>query len=329
MNSILKTGFAAMIGAMLISGSAFAETVTLQLGHTLPPTHIHSQALEKFAANVDEMSNGEIKIELYPAEQLGGARDQIEAISRGGQDMGYDGAGVISQFYPKISVLDMPFMFSDYDELEKVFYGPVGQELTAELLEKNGLRLLAISYYGARQVSSNKIIDSVDDFKGLKIRTPQVKEWVSSFKALDASPTPIAFGEVYFSLQTNVVDAQENPLSTIDAYKFYEVQDFITMTNHQVGANYIIINDKKWKMLDPAQQDILLSAARQSMEAVTKQVKQADDELIETLKNKGVEFVIPSDEFKAEIKAKVQAVYPQYESKWGKGTVEKIRDTLN
>ena len=319
---------AALVASMLVSGTALAASVTLQLGHTLPPTHPHSLALEAFAKDVAEMSKGDIKIEVYPAEQLGGARDQIEAIIHGTQDMGYDGAGVMSQFFPKISVLDMPFMFSNYDELEKVFYSPVGQDLAAELLKERGLRLLAISYYGARQVSSNKAIRTVDDFKGLKIRTPQVKEWVSSFRALGAAPTPIAFGEVYFSLQTNVVDAEENPLSTIDAYKFYEVQKYVTLTNHQIGANYIIINEKKWESLTPDQQNIIVAAAKKEMAAVTAEVKDQDTSLIKKLEGKGLEFITPSDEFKAQIKAAVQQIYPQYEDKWGAGTVDKIREVL-
>lgn len=318
---------AAVAASMVIGGSAFAASVTLRLGHTLPPTHVHSLALEAFAKDVADMSKGDIKIEVYPAEQLGGARDQIEAIIHGTQDMGYDGAGVMSQFFPKISVLDMPFMFSNYDELEKVFYSPVGQELAAELLKQRGLRLLAISYYGARQVSSNKPIRKVEDFEGLKIRTPQVKEWVSSFRALGAAPTPIAFGEVYFSLQTNVVDA-ENPLSTIDAYKFYEVQKYVTLTNHQIGANYIIINEKKWESLTPDQQKIIMEAAKKEMTAVTAKVKDQDNSLISKLEAKGLEFIRPDAAFKANMKAAVQKIYPQYEDKWGKGTVEKIRDVL-
>ena len=316
----------ALAMAGMAAGSAAA--VDLKLGHTLPPTHTHHKALMTFADDVLKKSNGELRIQVFPAEQLGNARDQIEALIRGSQDMGYDGAGVMSQFFPKISVLDMPFMFTQFDELRKVFESPVGQGLARELLEKRGLRLLAVSYYGARQVSSNKPIEKVEDFKGLKIRTPQVKEWVDSFKALDASPTPIAFGEVYFALQTGVVDAQENPLSTIDAYKFYEVQKYIAMTNHQIGANYIIVNEKKWKSLSPAHQKVLSEAAKSAMAAATADVKKEDDALVKTLEGKGLTFFYPDDATKAAIKSAVQKTYGNYDDKWGKGTVDRIREVL-
>ena len=162
----------------------------------------------------------------------------------------------------------------------------------------------------------------------MKIRTPQVKEWVSSFRALGASPTPIAFSEVYFALKTDVVDAQENPLSTIHAYKFYEVQKYITLTNHQIGANYVIINEKKWQSLSADQQKIIVEAAKKAMASATAKVKDEDSSLISALEEKGIEFIRPSDAVKAEIKTAVQKIYPDYEKKWGTGTVEKIREVL-
>lgn len=281
-----------------------------------------------FASEVAAKTNNEVQIEVYPASQLGGAKDLIEATIRGTQQIAFDGLGVVSQFLPKISILDMPFMFANYDELFKVFKSDFGQSLIKELEDKRHLKVLGIVYYGSRNVTSNKPIKSVADFKGLKIRTPEVQEWLKAFRALGASPTPIAFSEVYFSLQTGVVDGQENPLPTIDTYKFYEVQKHLVLTNHQVGSMYLMFNDKSWKALTADQQKIVQDSVDSIFGTYTDKIKADESKLADVLAEKGMEVFQPSPQMMKEIKASVKAIFPGFKKKWGDDAADQIQKIL-
>jgi tripartite ATP-independent transporter DctP family solute receptor len=312
----------------MLANQGLTAPVTLKLGHTLPPTHPFSQAALDFASDVAAKTNNEVQIEVYPASQLGGAKDLIEATIRGTQQIAFDGPGVVSQFLPKISILDMPFMFANYDELLKVFKSDFGQSLIKELEEKRHLKVLGMVYYGSRNVTSNKPIKSVADFKGLKIRTPEVQEWLKAFRALGASPTPIAFSEVYFSLQTGVVDAQENPLPTIDTYKFYEVQKHLVLTNHQVGSMYLMFNDKSWKALSADQQKIVQESVDSIFSTYTDKIKADESKLADVLAEKGMEVFQPSPKMMKEIKASVKAIFPGFKKKWGDDAADQIQKVL-
>jgi tripartite ATP-independent transporter DctP family solute receptor len=307
---------------------AAAQTAAFKLGHTMPPTHPSHATMLAASAEIAEKTRGAVKIDVFPAAQLGGAKDQIESTIRGSQDFAFDGPGVVSQFFPKISVLDMPFLFATYDEFLKVFNSGFGKEMKDELLGKTGLRVLDVCFYGSRQISSNKPIRNTADFKGFKIRVPQVQEPMETFKALGASPTPIAFGEVYFSLQTNVVDGQENPLTTIHAYKFYEVQKYITLSNHQIASLMVMVNDKRWKGFTEEQRGIISAAFRKHLEAYDKKLIEDDAALVETLRKTGVQILQFGNADREGIKKTVQQIYPKFEGKWGKGTVEKIQAVL-
>ena len=326
-----KIAYAGIICIMLLgmlSSQAAAEPLKLKLGHTLPPTHPANQATLDFAKEVAAKTNNEIQIEVYPASQLGGAKDLIEATIRGSQQIAFDGPGVVSQFLPAISILDMPFMFANYDELEKVFKSEFGQSLLQQLEKKRRLKVLGMAYYGSRNVTSNKPIKSVADFKGFKIRTPEVQEWLKAFRALGASPTPIAFSEVYFSLQTGVVDGQENPLPTIYTYKFYEVQKYLVLTNHQVGSMYLMFNKKVWDNLSAEQQKIVQAAADKALGAYTAKIKADEAKLADVLAQKGMQVFQPSPEMMKQIKDSVTAIFPDFEKKWGKGAAAEIQKVL-
>jgi len=266
---------------------------------------------------------------VYPAAQLGGAKDLIESTIRGSQDFAFDGAGVVSQFYPKISILDMPFLFASYDEWRKVFNSGIGNEMRAELLQANGLRVLDVCFYGSRQISSNKPIQTVADFKGFKIRVPQVQEPMETFKALGANPTPIAFGEVYFSLQTNVVDGQENPLATILAYKFFEVQKYITLSNHQISTLMFMANEKRRSTLSTEHRGIISASFQKHFADYDRKLIAGDAAIVETMKQNGLQILSFSDADRNDISRTVQQIYPMFASKWGAGTIEKIQAALS
>jgi tripartite ATP-independent transporter DctP family solute receptor len=325
-----RTLWLAVLLMVFISvGTVCAEPIVLKLGHTMPPTHPANEAALEIAEEVAARTNGAIEIQVYPAAQLGGAKDLIEATIRGTQHMAFDGPGVISQFFPKISVLDMPFLFDSYDQFLRVYNSSYGEELRQELLEKRNLRVLDVCYYGSRQLTtSKKPVRTIDDMKGLKLRVPEVQESLESFRAIGASPTPVAFGEVYFALQTGVVDGQENPLTTIYTYKFYEVQKYLTLSNHQIATLFLMINDDVWQSLTPEQQQIMLEAAAKALERYNAKIFEDEERLVNVLKEEGLEVIELDPEVRNRFKEAVRSIYSKFDRKWGADTVQKIEGVL-
>ena len=320
----------AMLLLVFVSvGTVFAEPLVLKLGHTMPPTHPANEAALEIAKEVEARTNGAIQIQVYPAAQLGGAKDLIEATIRGIQHIAFDGPGVVSQFLPKVSVFDMPFLFDSYDQFLKVHNSSYGEELRQELLEKRNLRILDVCYYGSRQLTtSKKPVRTMDDLKGLKLRVPEVQESLESFRALGAAPTPVSFGEVYFALQTGVVDGQENPLTTIYTYKFYEVQKYLTLSNHQIATLFLMINDKVWQSLTPDQQQIIIEASAKALERYDVKIFEDEERLVNVLKGEGLEVIELDPEVRNQFKEAVRSIYSKFDRKWGADTVQKIEAVL-
>lgn len=327
-----------ILGLVLIAGLAFAggqgeaaadedamPTYELTLGHTMPPGHPGSEAAEFFGQRVAELTSGNVTIDVFPAEQLGGAQEQIESTMRGTQDFAIDGPGIISQFYPRISVLDAPFMFASYDEFLKVYNSDYGQEFFDGLLEETGLRVLETSMYGTRQLTSNREINSLEDLNGLKIRVPPVEDWVAAWRAIGANPTPIAFGEVYFSLQQSVVDAQENPLPTIYTYNFYEVQDYVYLTDHQIGMIYFLVNDDLWQGMPSDYQDAISQAAAEASKQNNDTIQNNRENFIAQIEGAGTQVIPIDPAIRQAMKDRAQGIWPDFEEKWGEGTVENIQ----
>lgn len=168
----------------------------------------------------------------------------------------------------------------------------------------------------------------MDDIKGLKLRVPEVQESLESFRALGAAPTPVSFGEVYFALQTGVVDGQENPLTTIYTYKFYEVQKYLTLSNHQIATLFLMINDKVWQSLTPDQQQIIMEASAKALERYDAKIFEDEERLVNVLKGEGLEVIELDPEVRNQFKEAVRSIYSKFDRKWGADTVQKIEAVL-
>jgi len=334
----MRNVFLVLFAVVLIASPVFAggqgeaadgdegmPTYELTLGHTMPPGHPGSEAAEFFGQRVAELTDGNVTIDVFPAEQLGGAQEQIESTMRGTQDFAIDGPGIISQFYPRISVLDAPFMFASYDEFLKVYNSAYGQEFFDGLLDETGLRVLETSMYGTRQLTTNRAINSLGDLEGLKIRVPPVEDWVAAWRAIGANPTPIAFGEVYFSLQQSVVDAQENPLPTIYTYNFYEVQDYVYLTDHQIGMIYFLVNNDLWEDMPEAYQEAIVQAAAEASKQNNDTIQNNRENFIAEIEAAGTQVIPIDPDIRQAMKDRAQSIWPDFESKWGDGTVESIQ----
>jgi tripartite ATP-independent transporter DctP family solute receptor len=249
-----------LVPALFLSGAAMAQ-VTLKLGYGQPTTNPRHIAADLYAQWVSEQTKGQVKIRLFPNETLGSDKQMTEMAASGTLDMVITAAGIAASYEPKLAVLELPFLFSSMAKVGQLLDGPIGDELAKDLPAK-GIRILGYWDNGLRQITnSKKPIMAPEDLKGLKIRTPENKMTLDIFRALGASPAPLAFPELYLALAQGMFDGQENPVVSIHASKFYEVQKYISITNHKYETVPLIISEKTWQKLTPEQQKVVKEGA--------------------------------------------------------------------
>ncbi|WP_096348856.1 TRAP transporter substrate-binding protein [Marispirochaeta aestuarii] len=249
------------------SGSAsgeITEEIVIKLGHIADPSHPYAKGAEEFARLASEKSGGMIQVKVFPSSQLGGQKELIEGITYGSIDMALVGTAVLGQFQPQISLFDLPFLFRDRDHAYESL-DTVGMELGEEL-EKNGIKLLGYMENGIRHLTNDRReVTSPADMKGLKIRVMTNKIYIAMMKSLGASPTPMAFGELYSAMQQGVVDGQENPSAHIWTSRFFEVQQYASKTAHAYAPEPVLISMVTWKKLPAQARDIILESAKEAI----------------------------------------------------------------
>lgn len=251
---------AVMVLVFSLSTSAFAaKTIRVSLCNS--ETHPQSLGLQLFKKLVEDQTKGELKVNLYYNSQLGGERESVEQVKNGLLEMATASAGPMTTFNTKFMVLDIPYAFNDYNEAWLVMDGPAGIGLFKSC-EDVGLKGLAWMENGFRHTTNSaKPIVTIDDFKGLKIRTMEAPMHMESFKLLGANPTPVPWTELYMVMQQKVVDGQENPLANIWEVKMYEVQKFTSLDGHIYDPMPLVANLAWFKGLSPEQQKIVETAA--------------------------------------------------------------------
>lgn len=268
------------------------KVVELKLGHIQSDSDLWQQGALKFKEEVEKNSNGKIKITIYPNSTLGGDRDMAEGMQIGTVDFALI-AGVLGNFEPSIQLLELPYLFDNQEQFDKVIKGDVGKEITGRVLKSSGIRILNFWDRGPREVTSNKPINTLADIQGLKIRLPEIKAMVETWKAMGASPTTMAWNEVYTSLQQNVIEAQENPIPFIAGGKINEVQKYIAMTNHKYEYVTLSMSDKTYAKLTPEQQKIVTDAAQVATDYENQLVKDKTGAILEDMKAKGLQVTTP------------------------------------
>jgi len=314
--------FLAFFVAAPTTAPADAPLVILRLGHTLAITDPFQVAASKFAEQAAAKTNGKLKVEVYPSAQLGKDRELIEQIKMGTLDMSIQGNNNYDPFLPQIMIFDLPFLFKDRQQAFKALDGPVGQEVYKELLDKQGIRVLSVCENGFRQITTGKKpINSLADVKGMKMRVPETKLYLDTWRALGANPTPITFAELFTALQQGVVDGEENALGLIYASKFQEVQKYLAMVNYIYDAAPLVIGEKKYQSLSPEMQKAISEAAIEARDHQRKFVMGRDNELLSKLREAGMKITYPNrDEF---VKA-VQPVINEFKKKYGGDRVDRI-----
>lgn len=276
------------------------ESYVLKFGMVAGNQSNEYKAVQQLAEEVKDKSNGRLTIEIFPESQLGDDRAMLEQLEGGALDLTLAETGRFGIWIPRAEILGASYIVDSFEHLQRVIYETdFGKELHEELITKHNWRVLATGYNGTRQTSSNRAINSIDDMRGLKIRVPNHQPLLEYAEFVGATPTPMAFTEVYLALQTNAVDAQENPLSTIKAVKFYEVQDYLAMTNHTINDVNYIVSNLTWTKLPEDLQAILKNAAVGAATYHTGLFVDEERELIEYFEGQGVTVTKPDlDPFK-------------------------------
>ncbi|MBP0484801.1 TRAP transporter substrate-binding protein [Sagittula salina] len=276
--------------AALSAGGAFAQEMTLKLGHLANEENPWHQASVKFGEELSALTDGRIAVEVFPNESLGKEIDLINGMQLGTVDMTITGES-LQNWAPKAALLAVPYAFKTIEDMDAFASGPVGDEIEQQIIEKVQIRPIAYFARGARDLTSNRAITTPADLDGLKMRVPNVPLFVDVWKALGANPGPMAFSEVFTSLQNGTIEAQENPLALIRSASFYEVQSHVNLTDHVRSWIYLTIAEQTWNKLSEEDQAAVTEAAARAQAYERELFNESLAADREFLESKGMTFV--------------------------------------
>jgi tripartite ATP-independent transporter DctP family solute receptor len=324
--------FLTTIAVVLLAGCASSATVPLasdarvfKFSLAQPSDSSWFKGAVKFAELVKQRTNGRYAVTVFPNASMasGDQNKELEMVQQGTIDFAYISTSLLSNADPRYNLPLLPWLFASNADVDKMINGPLGNEMLGFGEAKNMIGL-GIAENGFRQLSNSKReIKTPDDLKGLKIRTPNVKAYTSTFTALGASPVSLSLPQVYEALQQGTLDGQENAFDTIIANKFYDVQKYITVWNYSYSALFLVANKTVWASLDKQSQDIFLKAAADACAFQIQEARRLENSQIELLKSKGVSItILTPDQIKA-FRDKVAPVYTEYEPIIGKDLMSK------
>ena len=303
----LKTLSALVAGMSMMIANANAE-VSLRFGYEAPRTDSQHLAAKKFNELLNEKTKGEIKLKLFPDSTLGNAQTMISGVRGGTIDLEMSGSPNFTGLEPKLNVIDIPFIFKDRAHVYKVLDGEIGQGLLKDL-EAQGLKGLAFWDVGFRAFSNSKYpVTKPEDIKGLKVRTNQNPMYIEAFKLLGANPVPMPLAELYTALETRAVDAQEHPIGIFWSSKLYEVQKYLSLTNHGYTPLIVVMNKAKFDALSPELQNAMVEAAKEAGQYQRDLNVKNEKEIITNLQKQGVEVIekVDTQPFQAVIAEQVR-----------------------
>lgn len=319
------------VAATLAVGLACAQDIkdrTLKFATQNPKGHPIVTGMEKFAEVVSAKSGGKIKINLFPAGVLGGDAQNVSALQGGTLELVSLNAGILASQAKEFAIFDFPFMFANSKEADAVVDGPFGKMMLGKLEEK-GIHGLTYWELGFRNITnSRRPLQKVDDIAGLKLRVIPNAINVDWVNALGANPTPLAFPEVYAALEQKAIDGQENPLTVIAANKFYEVQKYLTITNHQYNPQVVIFSKKLWDTLSPAEKKVFEEAAAESTVAERKAAREQSDQALDTLKKAGMQVTELTAAEVAKLRDKMKPVIDKHSAIVGPEIVSAVQAEL-
>ncbi len=282
---------------LIFSGIAIAAPYTITVTHIVDENHSWHKASLFFKEQIEKRSEGKIEVKIYPNSQLGNEIDTIQsALTGGGVDVVITGESMMT-YVPELGILGVPYLMTSDAHVEKVAGGEIGKEIeNLMLMDGAGFRCLAYFVRGPRDVTANKAIRTPDDIKGVIIRTPASTITVATFEAFGAKPTPMAFAEVFTSLQSGTIQGQENPLAMIKSGNLYEVQKYLCKTEHLRTWLYFAMAEQSFQNLPADLQKIVLEVGKEMQAYEHKLFLEDEAELEGFLKSKGMEIINDVDQ---------------------------------
>jgi tripartite ATP-independent transporter DctP family solute receptor len=259
----------------------------LVLAHSYKDTQPQAACGAKVIAEDVAARDTGLTIKVIGDQQLGSDADRITSVVSGDIDMDIQGASALSALYAPMGTVDGAFVFDDSDHMYRFFTSDASDALTQGFLDKTGVRILGAWNTGARQFTANKPIRTPADLVGLKMRFPPSPQFLMNAAAMGASPVEVAYDELYLALQQKIVDGQENPLVNIKAINLPEVQDYVSMSSHQLSSNLVVVNDEAWAGLSPEQQAALQAAVEKAMVEEPKCVVDAEKAILDEFRAGG------------------------------------------
>jgi len=283
---------AAVAAAVAFAGPASAQT-KLKFGHVYEINEPYHTEMLWAAQEIAKRTNNKYTMDVFPASQLGSEPAINQALPLGTIDIIYTGTTFVGNNYKPIAISNAPYMFRDFAHWEAYSKSDLFKELADGYDKVTGNKIVALTYYGARHTTANKAINKPDDMKGMKLRIPQAPLYQMYARAVGANATPIAFAEVYLALQNKTVDGQENPLPTIQAKKFYEVQTHINLTEHMLDNLVTVIGGPLWRKLTPQERTTFTEVFQQAAARATGEIRKSEQSLAEWFKQQGKQVVVP------------------------------------
>lgn len=301
------------------------EYKEFRLAYVMAPGGTSHAAAEKFRDLVFEKSNRKIKVKLYPNGILGNDRILVEGLSLRSIDMIISGPSIIGWNAPKYGVIEAPFVFRDFEHMEKVMYGDIGKEIEKAIYKNRKIHFIAFLHRGPRYLTTtNKIVHTPKDLDGLKLRVPELPIYIKSWKIFGANPTPMAYSDMFMALKQGVVDGQENPLEVIYTSHLYETQKYIMKTEHLVSFYIACIGDYFFEKFNKGEQKIITDSIEEASRYQNDLVKKYEENYIKELKASGVEFIeVDKNAFE---ELAIQKLPELFNDVWAPDIYQRIRD---
>ncbi|MEL7568032.1 MAG: TRAP transporter substrate-binding protein [Dehalobacterium sp.] len=304
------------------------ETKVLKLANYFGEDHPVNVALrEKFVPMVEEQSNGTLKVEIYPNSQLGDEKAIYDGVRSGSIEMAVGGSHIASDI-KKMEVPEWPYLFQSFAQAKKVLNGPIGDELTSEIESSYNIIPLSWGTNGFRAFSSNRPLKSMADFKGLRMRMPNIPHFMEVGEAMGMNVNPVPISEVFTALEQNVVDGQDNPIALLRSNGWYEVQSDVLESRHMFAYNLMIINKDVWESLSKNLQQVIRTAAVAYADSEWELMENSELTDKKFLEENGSAFITPDEKFLADMQQATEPLYEKHfaDYPWAEELVNKIRE---
>ena len=318
----------AMVLTLTVGLSTSFATTTIKLAHPNVPQHPMGMAFEKFKELVEERSNGEFKVDIYDSSKFGNFDSVVQGLQLNMLQMGSAATPNLAPFSDEFLLFDLPFLFPDYEAADKITDGEIGVN-AAKALEKSGIVGLGYIEIGFRNLWNNKRpVQTLEDAKGLKIRSTPSKAHIATLRALGINPTPISWGEVYTAMQQKTVDGIDIDLNLAWHNNFSEVTDQLTVVNSLYSPHLVMISKRFLDSLSPADREMIVTTFNEVKLYERKLIRDGEKEVLAKLHAKGVNVIVLDPAERARWAKATESVYKKFEKRIGKDLIEKAKATI-